>query len=231
MTSNIYHYLMKQSLIIILRGWRRGHSVKGVSQSKGKDSRTWQKKREGEKKIKSRPFAFHASEAPKRIRNNWALGILSSLAIRLSWWRERREWQGSRPSLGLTQREGVFSPTPPLSSSPFRVSEMQLKYLSKKTAQSPMPNLNHGGWWDWGGGERGIWEKTHILFTIHLYTLYEARIQGRRSRFVYDNQIQQIRHHIFMRQKYTAHPWYHSEHQLTNKPLGCKMYYRNQRRF
>lgn len=70
------------------------------------------------KKIKSRPFAFHASEAPKRIRNNWALGILSSVAIRLSWWSERDEWQGSRPSPGFTQ-QGVFLPSSPLSSSPF----------------------------------------------------------------------------------------------------------------
>lgn len=109
-----------------------------------------EKKTNKKKKIKSRPFAFHASEAPKRIRNNWALGILSSLAIRLSWWSERDEWQGSRPSLGFTQ-QGVFLPSSPLSSSPFRVAEMQLKYFQMKTMRFKVPNLNHGGWWDWRG--------------------------------------------------------------------------------
>lgn len=168
MTSNIHHYLMKQSLIIILRGWRRGHSVKGVSHSKGKDSRGWQKKKLT-KKIKSRPFAFHASEAPKRIRNNWALGILSSLAIRLSWWSERDEWQSSRPSLGFTQ-QGVFLLSFPLSSSPFGVAEIQLKYFQMKTMWFKVPNINHGGWWDLGGvGEaKGLKPgfHTHIFKTV-----------------------------------------------------------------
>lgn len=62
--------------------------MKRLSFSKGKDSeedrereKTNSKKRE---KIKSEPFTLHASKAPKRIKNNWAQGILSSFAIRLS---------------------------------------------------------------------------------------------------------------------------------------------------
>lgn len=172
MTSNIYHYLMKQSLIIILRGWRRGHSVKGVSHSKGKDSRGWRgekkkgKKPTKQKKIKSRPFAFHASEAPKRIRNNWALGILSSLAIRPSWWSERDEWQGSRPSRRFTQ-QGVFLPSSPLSSSLFRGAEMQLKYFQMKTMWFKVPTLMHGGWWDWGGVRRAKTDSNYMRTHTH----------------------------------------------------------------
>lgn len=126
------------ALVIILGRWSWGQAVKGVGVTpEERMVGMTEKKKQIRKKIKSRSSPFTPLKALKRIRNDQAWGLLSSLAIRLSWWRERHEWQGSRPSLGLTQREGVFSPTPPLSSSPFRVSEMQLKYLSKKTAQSP----------------------------------------------------------------------------------------------
>lgn len=40
--------------------------------------------REEKKKIKSRPFAFHASEGSKEDKEQSVLGLLSSLAIRLS---------------------------------------------------------------------------------------------------------------------------------------------------
>lgn len=55
---------MKQSLIIILRGWRRGHSVKGVSHSKGKDSREWQKKT-NKKKDQKQAFRFSCLRGSK----------------------------------------------------------------------------------------------------------------------------------------------------------------------
>lgn len=76
-------------------------------------------------------------------------------------------------ALSRTRTTGrSFPPTPPLSSSPFRVAEMQLKYLSKKTAQSPMPNLNHGGWWDWGVcvcGGGCLRESTHSFHSSSLH--------------------------------------------------------------
>lgn len=101
---------------------KRAHGVKGGCHSEGKDSRGWQKgesksgARDGErvwvrekKRSKAGLSLFMPQKAPKRIRNNRAWGLLSSLAIRLSWWSEWYEWQGSRPSPGFTQ-QGVFFP-------------------------------------------------------------------------------------------------------------------------
>lgn len=184
------------ALVIILGRWRWGQPVKGVGVTpEERMVGMTEKKKQIREKIKSRSSPFTRLKALKRIRSDRAWGLLSSLAIRLSWWRERHEWQGSRPSLGLPQREGVFSPTPPLSSSPFRVSEMQLKYLSKKTAQSPMPNLNHSGWWDWEGEGRVGGKNTHTphtlthtFFSRFIFTLlYEPKIQGRHGRFICAN--------------------------------------------
>lgn len=196
MTSYRQHYLMKQSLIIILRGWRRGHGLKGECHSEGRDSRRWHRKRIGrgrergrereEKRSKAGLSLFMPQKAPKRIRNNRASGLLSSLAIRLSWWSEWDEWQGSRPFWDSHNRV-CFSPSSPLSLSPLRVAQMQLKYFQMKTMWSKVPNLNHGGWWDWRGerkagreggkegGERGCesrsGEQTHTFNSVHLCTL------------------------------------------------------------
>lgn len=123
MTSHLRHYLMKRRLIIILRGWRRGHMVWKESvthreriagddrKEKANQEREMEREFEWERKKRSKAglSLFMPQKAPKRIRNNQALGLLSSLAIRLSWWSEWYEWQGSRPSPGFTQ-QGVFFP-------------------------------------------------------------------------------------------------------------------------
>lgn len=185
-----------------------------------------EKKKQIREKIKSRSSPFTRLKALKRIRNDRAWGLLSSLAIRLSWWRERREWQGSRPSLGLTTGRSFF---------PRRLLYLPLLSECQKCSWNISPKRQHNSQCQTlitvadeieGEGMMGVWEKTHILFTIHLYTLYEARIQGRRSRFVYHNQIEQIRVHIFLEQEDISHPGYLVEHQLTHMSLGFKRYYR-----
>lgn len=97
------------ALVIILGRWRRGQPVKGAGVTpKERMVGMTEKKKQIREKIKSRSSPFTRLKALKRIRSDRARGLLSSLAIRLSWWREWREWQGSRPSLGLTQQGGVF---------------------------------------------------------------------------------------------------------------------------
>ncbi|CAB1449380.1 unnamed protein product [Pleuronectes platessa] len=73
------------ALVIILGRWRRGQPVKGagVTPEERMVGMTEKKKRIREK-IKSRSSPFTRLKALKRIRNDRAWGLLSSLAIRLS---------------------------------------------------------------------------------------------------------------------------------------------------
>lgn len=74
-----------RALVIILGRWRRGQPVKGlgVTPEERMVGMTEKKKRIREK-IKSRSSPFTRLKAQKRIRNDPARGLLSSLAIRLS---------------------------------------------------------------------------------------------------------------------------------------------------
>lgn len=161
------------ALVIILGRWSWGQAVKGVGVTpEERMVGMTEKKKQIRKKIKSRSSPFTRLKALKRIRNDQAWGLLSSLAIRLSWWRERHEWQGSRPSLGLTQREGVFFPDASFIFLSFQSVRNAAEISLQKDGTIPQCQTlitMADEIEKWGG--LSIWEKKNTFFSQFIFTL------------------------------------------------------------
>lgn len=167
---------------------KRAHGVKGGCHSEGKDSKGWQKgesksgERDGERvwvrEKKDQKQAFHFSCLRRLQRGSGTIGPGVSCPLwQLDSADEVNGMNGRVQGLLQDSHNRVcFSPSPPFFRFPLWVARMQLKYFQMKTMWSKVPNLNHGGWWNWRGGRerRRVWEllrRTQTRVCMQIYSI------------------------------------------------------------